>query len=101
MFSLSKEANTNVPIQAKAEAILWALHIASSLDPFHFVIEVTPNYVLMLLLAEAVTHLGQSLILLALLESCLGSFCFSWIHHEANGAAHELASWSCKNVIYT
>ena len=39
MFSLSKEANTNVPIQAMAEAILWALHIASSLDPFHFVIE--------------------------------------------------------------
>ncbi len=69
----------------------------------HFILSLKgiPNYVLMLLLVEAVTHLGQSLILLALLESCLSSFCFSWIHHEANGAAHELASWSCKNVIYT
>jgi ribonuclease HI len=39
VFALSKKVNTNVLVQAEAEAILWALYIASSIGHFHFVIE--------------------------------------------------------------
>ena len=39
VFPYSKRVNTNIPVQAEAEAVFWALHLAKKVDASHFVIE--------------------------------------------------------------
>lgn len=73
VFSYSKRVNTNIPVQAEAEAILWALHLAKKADAWRL-----SNFI------ENVQVLCVD----------FGSVSFKWVYLEANKTAQELAKWS-------
>jgi hypothetical protein len=100
VFALSKKANTNVPLQAEAEALLWSVQLAGSFTGIKVVIEGDSKTCIEALRTQNLDVPWR--ISSCLTESChlasLHSDCsFNWVRREANCAAHELATWSLQN----
>lgn len=97
VFAYSKRVDTNIPVQAEAKAIFWALHLAKKVDASHFVIESDSK-----ICTDAISTGGDHVPwrLSNFIENAqvicvdFGSVSFKWVYLEANKAAHELAKWS-------
>ncbi|KAK9992588.1 hypothetical protein SO802_027573 [Lithocarpus litseifolius] len=96
VFASSKKVNTTLPLQAKAEALLWAVQLAKPLNSAPIMLEgdsqvcyksITVHDMEILWTIENVI---QSVKFLA---SNLPFLSFRWVPREANEAAHSLAKW--------
>ena len=101
VFALSKKANTNVPLQAEVEALLWSVQLAKSFTGIKVVIERDSKMCIEVLRT-------QNLDMLWRISSCLTEIChltsllsdcsFNWVRRETNRGVHELATWSFKII---
>ncbi|XP_075650206.1 uncharacterized protein LOC142620780 [Castanea sativa] len=97
VFAILKKVNTNIPVQAEANAILLAIHIAINFSFCNCVIESDCKVCI-----DAIKA-GGNLIPWRLLNfadsiknviSDYSHVSFNWVHREANHAVHVLANWS-------
>ena len=100
VFALSKKANTNVPLQAEAGALLWSVQLAVSFTSIKVVIEGDSKMCIEALRTQNLDvpwRISRCLIEIYRLTSFLSNCSFNWLRREANCAAHELATWSLQN----
>ena len=100
VFACSKRVNTTLPLQAKAEAIIWALNLATNLDVDSISIERDSKTCINALRCpkqdvpwRIKTICSDVLALNLNFSNCS----FSWVAREANVAARVLAKWSLSN----
>ena len=100
VFACSKRVNTTLPLQAKAEAIIWALNLATNLDVVAIAIESDSKSCIDALRCpnwdvpwRIKTICSDVLALKLNFSNCS----FSGVAREANVAAHVLAKWSLSN----
>ncbi|KAF3967256.1 hypothetical protein CMV_008722 [Castanea mollissima] len=102
ILSLSKRVETNLPIQAEAEAINLATRVAVNRGFANVVVESDVKSCIEALNAptDAVPWRISSISADTLSWACRGQqFVFKWSPRDANKAAHVLASWCLgKNV---
>ena len=103
VFAISKKVNTNIPVQAKANAILLAVHIALNFSFCNCIIESDCKVCI-----DAI-RVGGKLIPWRLLNfvdsfknviSDYGHVFFIWVHREANQATHVLTKWSLSQSFF-
>jgi ribonuclease HI len=100
VFAISKKANTTVPVQAEAEAFLWALQLAMDHQYGEVIIEGDSKCCVdafsnkndnvswrILNVAHKVWQLSES----------IHRGVFNWVSREANSGPHELANWAAKH----
>ncbi|KAL0013555.1 hypothetical protein SO802_000624 [Lithocarpus litseifolius] len=100
VFACSKRVNTTLPLQAKAEAINWALNLAANLDVNSIFIESDSKSCIDALrfpnrnVPWRIRTICSDVLALKLnFSNCR----FSWVAGEANVATHVLAKWSLSN----
>ena len=102
-LALSKKANTTIPLQAEAEAILWAVQIARDRDWNSVIVENDSKLCIDALcgvfMDYPLTITGCISCIFLCLENRSG-WSFSWTHRVANFAPHTLAGWSLKNSLW-
>ena len=103
VFACAKKVYSNLPLQAKAEAITWALSLAKSIDVVAMIVESDSKDCV-----DALTLSGNQvpwrirgtcneiLNLWSLIPGCH----VAWIARGANKAAHSLAKWSFVNNVF-
>ena len=103
VFACSKRVNTTLPLQAKAEAIIWALSLAANLEVVSISIESdSKSYIDALRCPNRdvpwriKTICSDVLALKMNFSNCS----FSWVARDANVAAHVLAKWSLSNSYF-
>ena len=98
-----KKVNTTLPLQAKAEALLWALQLAEPLNSAPIMLEGGSQVCFKSITVQgmdiqwAIENVIQSLKYLAFKFPFLP---FRWFPREANEAAHTLAKWSLMYSLY-
>ena len=100
VFALSKKANTNVPLQAEAEVLLWSVQLAGSFTGIKVVIEGDSKTCIEALRTQNLDvpwRISNCLTDICHLTSLLSYCSFIWVRREANCAAHELATWPLQN----
>ncbi|XP_030963966.1 uncharacterized protein LOC115985138 [Quercus lobata] len=100
VFACSKRVNTTLPLQAEAEAIIWALNLAANLDTDSIFIESDSKTCIDALKCpnqEAPWRIKTICNDVLALKSNFSNCSFSWVAREANVAAHVLAKWSLSN----
>jgi ribonuclease HI len=100
VLAISRKANTSIPLQAEAEALLWAAQLANDHGFDRVCFESDSKICMDALLCNS-TDLPWRI------QSCLSAiiqvssnhslWSFNWVKREANGASHSLASWALKN----
>ena len=100
VFACSKRVNTPLPLQAEAEAINWALNLATNLDVDSIFIESDSKSFIDALrfpnrdVPWRIRTICSDVLALKLnFSNCR----FSWVAREANVATHVLAKWSLSN----
>ncbi|KAK9984384.1 hypothetical protein SO802_033909 [Lithocarpus litseifolius] len=100
VFACSKRVNTTLPLQAEAEAIIWALNLVANLDVDSISIESDSKSCIDVLSCPNLdvpwrikTICSDVLALKLNFSNCR----FSWVAREANVVAHVLAKWSLSN----
>ena len=103
MFACSKRVNTTLPLQAEAEAIIWALSLAANLEVVSISIERDSKSCIDALRCpnrdvpwRIKTICSNVLALKMNFSNCS----FSWVARDANVAAHVLAKWSLSNCYF-
>ena len=100
VLAISRKANTSIPFQAEAEAILWAVQLAINqrLENIYFESD-SKTFVDALFGNLCVVPLRVQGCLAELLHTSTSHphWSFRQINREANGAPHSLATWSLKN----
>ena len=96
-LAISKKVNTTIPLQAEAEAILWASQLAEDLGLVAVQFESDSKQCM-----DAVN--SRDVVIPWRVYSCISnvkysfvaypSWVFSWVNRKANGAPHTLARWS-------
>ena len=102
VFALSKKVNTNVPLQAEAEALLLSVQLAGSFIGIKVVIEGDSKTCIEALRTQNLDvpwRISNCLTEIYHLTSLLSYCSFIWVRREVNHAAHELATWSLQNQI--
>ena len=100
VFALSKKANTNVPLQAEAEALLWFVQLVGSFTGIKVVIKGDSKMCIEALRTRNLDvpwRISSCLTEICRLTSLLSDCSFIWVRREANRAVHELATWSLQN----
>ena len=98
-----KKVNTTLPLQAKAETLLWALQLAEPLNSTPIMLEGDSQVCFKSITVQgmdipwAIENVIQSLKYLA---SKFPFLSFRWFPREANEAAHTLAKWSLMYSLY-
>ena len=103
MFAHSKKAHTNVPVQAEAEALRWAIWVASQCNLQKVVIKGDSKICL-----EAIIKNGPEIpwkidpIIKDIwsIASHIPSVKYNWVYRGCNAAAHSLAAWSLHNAYF-
>ena len=97
VFAYSKKVNTTIPLQAKAEGVLWAVQLSK----FHGMDNVIFKSDSKMCMDAIASSNGSCpwLILNCILDlsglsSCFSNLSFVWINSEANSTSHCLAKWS-------
>uniref|UniRef100_A0A2N9ET81 Reverse transcriptase domain-containing protein n=2 Tax=Fagus sylvatica TaxID=28930 RepID=A0A2N9ET81_FAGSY len=101
VFALSKKVNTNVPVQAEAEALRWAVSLALARDLSNVVFESDSQICINAVVQSISKPLWRIQSLIWDIQSAvrlITNYVFHWVSREANIAAHSLASWSLKNA---
>ena len=103
VFACSKRVNTTLPLQAEAEAIIWALNLAANLGFVSISIESDSKTCIDALCCpirdvpwRIKTICSDVLALKMNFSNCT----FSWVARNANVAAHVLAKWSLSNSYF-
>ena len=103
VFACSKRVNTTLPLQAEAEAIIWALNLAANLGFVSISIESDSKTCIDALCCpirdvpwRIKTICSDVLALKMNFSNCT----FSWMARNANVAAHVLAKWSLSNSYF-
>jgi hypothetical protein len=103
LFALSKKVNTNIPVQAEAEALRWSVLIAVNRKlqkvMFESDSQICINAVTLASFKPPWRIHGLILDIEAATKHIPGS-AFNWVYREANEAAHQLANWSLKNAFF-
>ena len=100
VLALSRRVNTTIPLQAEAEALLWATHLAAELFMDLVIFESDSKSCIVALsnrLAGVSWRIRSCLSDIFLYLADHPSWSFKWIRREANGASHALARWSLQN----
>ena len=103
VFAISKKVNTNIPIQAEANAILLAAHIALNFTFCNCIIDSDCKVCI-----DAIRAGGKEIPwrLVNFVNSVKNVFrdsdhvFFNWVHREANQVAHVLANWSLSQSFF-
>ena len=96
VFAGSMKVNTTLPLQAKAEAIKWAISLAPALAGKSVIVETDSQSVVQLLSNLAVPppwRIKSSCSDLRSLLSLSGNVSVIWVPRLCNEAAHTLAKW--------
>ena len=91
VFALSKKANTNVPLQVEAKALLWSVQLARSFNGIKVVIEGDSKMCIEALRTQNVDgpwRISSYLTEICRLTSLLSDCSFTWVRREGNHAAH-------------
>ena len=103
LFALSKKVNTNIPVQAEAEALRWSVLIAVDRKLQKVMFEnnsqICINAITLASFKPPWRIHGLILDIEATTKYIPGS-AFNWVYREANEAAHQLANWSLKNAFF-
>ena len=103
LFALSKKVNTNISVQAEAEALRWSVLIAVDRKLQKVMFEnnsqICINAITLASFKPPWRIHGLILDIEATTKYIPGS-AFNWVYREANEAAHQLANWSLKNAFF-
>ena len=103
VFSCAKKVYSNLPLQAEAEAITWALSLAKSIDVVAMIVESdSKDCVDALALSgnEVPWRIRGTCNEILNLRSLIPGCHVAWILRGANKAAHSLAKWSFVNNVF-
>ncbi|XP_023887886.1 uncharacterized protein LOC112000011 [Quercus suber] len=103
VFVISKKVNTNIPVQAEANAILLAIHFAVNCSFCNCIIESDCKVCI-----DAIRDGGKLIPwrIVNFVDSIknvirdYGNVYFTWVHRETNQAAHVLAKWSLSQSFF-
>ena len=102
VFAHTKWVETNVPVQAEAEAINWASQQVISHNISHALIE-SDSKVCIEALQELDSHVPWRISTIISdklrLKALSHNVKYSWVPRDLNRAAHVLAKWSLKNCL--
>jgi ribonuclease HI len=100
VLALSKRVNTTIPLQAEAEALLWADHIAAELGAEEVIFESDSKVCIdELNIVNVLNHwrIRNRLHTFLLISNNHPLWSCNWAPRVANGVAHFLARWSLQN----
>ena len=103
VFATSKKVNTNIPIQAEADAILLAVHIALNFSFCNCIIKSDCKVCIDAIRASGKLIPWRILNFVDSVKNVIsdyGHLFFNWVHREANQAAHVLAKWSLSQSFF-
>uniref|UniRef100_A0A2N9HDP5 Ribonucleotide reductase large subunit domain-containing protein n=1 Tax=Fagus sylvatica TaxID=28930 RepID=A0A2N9HDP5_FAGSY len=103
VLALSKKANTTIPLQAEAEAILWAVQIASDRGWNSVIVESNSKLCIDALCGVSMDYPWRINDCISCILLCLKNrpgWSFSWTRRVANSAPHTLVGWSLKNSLW-
>ena len=103
VFAISKKVNTNIPIQAEANAILLAAHIVLNFSFCNCIIESDCKVCIDAIRADGKESPWRLVNFVDSVKNVIRDFdnvYFNWVHREANLAAHVLANWSLSQSFF-
>jgi hypothetical protein len=96
VFAFSKKVNTIIPLQAEAEALLWAGQLASSHDLGKVILESDCKLVVDASVVDACIpwNIRSTMLEVSSLLAVYPLWSIKWVRRSANRAPHVLAKWS-------